>query len=158
MESTHDSTTDPADRENVQLAQRRAQFTCYLKCPQRQACLAEAMAFEGDSEFTHFVWGGLLARERDNLRKGLPVVGPRPTGRRQEIDYRITKILDPTMGVEDLTALWGVGWKGLKELLREQLHLIRVEQGDPAVMLHEDVSVNIFDGTTQEAPGTVRAA
>lgn len=160
LESTHDTTTDPAIREDAQLAQRRAQFTCYLKCPQRQECLDWALSFEegADREHTFHIYGGMLARERDNLRRGLPIVGPARSRWGDPKDHYVDQVINPTCSAAELTEAWGVTFKSLKAMLSDWLWVVRVEQGDPAAMLHEEVAVNIFDGTTQVKPSTVRAA
>jgi len=164
LESTHDTTTDPGVREDAQLAQRRAQFTCYLKCPQRQACLDWATEHEsqrdpeGRKREPFHIYGGLLARERTNLSKGLPLVGPAQMRWGFPKDHQVDQLLDPTYTAAGLADEWGMTFKSLKAMLADWLWTIRLEQADPAVMLHGVAAAKKNEETSGELTSTVRAA
>lgn len=153
-------THTPGERQANREAIIRAKLTCLAWCQRRAECMKGELEFSPDDQY--FVYGGYSGTERQRfLAKGpLPVPAEALGGAyRSDADTRTAEFLDHHLTLDECAERWGTTPSYAEKVLKYSIWNLRVEQGDPWVMLHGDeVSSRDIDATVKEATPAPRAA
>lgn len=140
-----------------------AQVVCMTQCDRRIECMNQALAFEsqpGEVD-AHYVWGGYRGYERLRVLDGR---GLKPPASR---DYYSPDTRDAYLAlfvrsdgdIFDFCRRNNINPKNALDRATGYVWQLRIEQGDPWVMLHDQsVADTPVDATSKELPAAVRAA
>lgn len=152
-----------------QLAERAAitfaQVVCMTQCDQRTACMEQALAYESmpDEVGSHYVWGGYRGYERARiLNENLPALKPPASRHYYGTDTRdayLALFARSDGDIFDFCRRNNLAPKTALDRAVGYVWQLRIEEGDPWVMLHDgDVADAPVDATSKEPPAAVRAA
>lgn len=130
-----------------------AQVACMTQCDRRLACMEQALSYESqpDEVGSHHVWGGYRGYERVRVLAGQPL---KPPGSRDQYsldtrDAYLSLFVRSDGDIFDFCRRNNMSPKNALDRAAGYVWQLRLEAGDPWVMLHDDSVADEVNAATE---------